>query len=83
MDEVNENLNRLLERLETGIEPSRNGDAIDAILAGAPRTTNARPLRDHKVVRRFRRELSDGLIRVDTVNQLLSLIRSAVEAALP
>ncbi len=77
-----DNLMALLERLEKSIPQSRRKDAIDAILASTPRTTSVRSLRDHEVVQQFRRELSDGLIRVDTANKLLGLIRTVVEAAM-
>jgi len=72
----------LLELLEESIPRSRRKDAIDAILANEPRTTAVRSLRDHEVVQQFRRELSDRLLRVDTVNRLLGLIRTVVEAAM-
>ena len=77
-----DNLTALLERLEENIPQPKRKDAIDAILAGEPRTTGVRSLRDHEVVQQFRRELSDGLIRVDTANKLLGLIRTVVEAAM-
>lgn len=77
-----DNLEALLERLEQGIPSGRRKDAIDAILASAPRTTGVRSLRDHEVVQQFRRELADGLIRVDTANKLLGLIRTIVDAAM-
>ncbi len=83
MGEVTDNLSRILERLEKNLDGSGRNDAIDAILAGSPRETNATSLRDHEVVKQFRRELSSGLIRVDTVSRLLGLIRIAVEAGLP
>lgn len=82
MSDTAENLDRILERLEASLEPRRRRDVIDEILAGAPRKTGALSLRDHAVVQEFRRELSSGLIRVDTANRLLGLIRTAVEAAL-
>ncbi len=82
MDDVTETLDSLLERLEASIERTRQRDAIDAILAGSPRTTQVASLRDHEVVRRFRQELSDGLIRVDTAHRLLMLLRTAIDAAL-
>ena len=72
----------LLELLEESIPRSRRKDAIDAILANEPRSTAVRSLRDHEVVQQFRRELSDRLLRVDTVNRLLGLIRTVVEAAM-
>lgn len=82
MDDVVETLDSLLGRLEASIRQTRRHDAIDAILAGSPRTTEVASLRDHKVVRRFRQELSDGLIRVDTAHRLLMLLRTAIDAAL-
>jgi len=82
MDDVTETLDSLLERLEVSVTRARRHDAIDAILAGSPRTTQVASLRDHEVVRRFRQELSDGLIRVDTAHRLLMLLRTAVDAAL-
>ncbi len=82
MGDLSDDLNRILERLEANLERSRRTDAIDAILAGSPRKTNATSLRDHEVVQQFHRELSSGLIRVDTVSRLLGLIRMAVEVSL-
>lgn len=82
MAKVSDNLMALLERLEESIPQPKRKDAIDAILAGEPRTTAVRSLREHEVVQQFRRELSDGLIRVDTANKLLGLIRTVVEAAM-
>ncbi len=82
MSDTAENLDRILERLEASLEPRRRRDVIDEILAGAPRKTDAVSLRDHPVVQEFRRELSSGLIRVDTAKRLLGLIRMALEAAL-
>ncbi|UCC30435.1 MAG: hypothetical protein JSU86_19820 [Phycisphaerales bacterium] len=82
MDDVTETLSSLLERLEASIRQTRRHDAIDAILAGTTRTTQVASLRDHEVVRRFRQELSDGLIRVDTAHRLLTLLRTAIDAAL-
>ena len=77
-----DNLMALIERLEESIPQPKRKDAIDAILASDPRSTGVRSLRDHEVVQQFRRELSDGLIRVDTANRLLGLIRTVVEAAM-
>ncbi len=82
MGEMGDNLLMLLQRLEEGIVQAGRGDAIDAILAEGRRKTKVRSLRDHEVVEQFRRELTDGLIRVDTANRLLGLIRTAVEAML-
>lgn len=82
MADANEVLDRLLAELESQARRAGRGDAIDAILASEPRKTAAASLGDHEVVRRFRRELTDGLVRVDSVNHLLSLLRLVVTAAL-
>jgi len=50
------------------------GDAINDILSSPRRETATRSVRHHEAVEAFRRELSDGLIRADTANQLLRLI---------
>lgn len=78
MSDIQSELHQLLETLEPAVTPA-DGDAIDRALDRPPRTTRARPLRDDEVVHRFRREVSDGLLRVDTVRQLLALIRLALE----
>ena len=77
-----DNLEALLESLEKGIHLGRRKDAIDAILASEPRTTAVRSLRNHELVQQFRRELSEGLIRVDTANKLLGLIRTVVDVVM-
>jgi len=82
MAKDSDNLMALLERLEQSIPLPKRKDAIDAILASEPRSRGVRSLRDHEVVGQFRRELSDGLIRVDTANRLLGLIRTMVEAGM-
>jgi len=81
MTDVNTELSKLLRVLEERVPRSRLRDAVDESLIAPPRTTASASLRDHEVVQRFRRELSDGLVRADTAQQLLSLIRLAVEAA--
>jgi len=83
MSEINVELDRLLENLEpsAGAE-SRQGDAIDRVLSAEPRATRTWSLRDDEVVQRFREEVVNGLIRVDTVQQLLGLIRLALETDL-
>ncbi len=82
MAKIGDSLLALLDRLEESIPQTKRKDAIDAILASAPRTTAARSLRDHEVVQQFRRELADGLIRADTANGLLGLIRTVLDAAM-
>jgi len=73
----------LLDRLEQRLRGANHGDAIDATLVAPRRTTQAVSLRDHPAVERFRRELSDGLIRADTAHRFLSLIRILLESASP
>ncbi len=82
MSDVGDTLDRLLAELESSARGGGRDDAIDAILASEPRQTAVTSLRDHEVVVRFRQELTDGLIRVDSANRLLSLLRVAVTAAL-
>ena len=82
MAKERDNLLALFDRLEENIPKPQRRDAIDAILAGEPRTTAVRSLRDHEVVQQLRRELSDGLIRADTANKLLGLIHTVVETAM-
>jgi len=74
-------LDRLVKQLEVagmslreqGVRPC-GPDGIDAVLSDPPRTTAVRSLRDAPEMEAFRRELVDGLIRVDTANQLLRLV---------
>lgn len=54
------------------------GDAIDAVLASPSRATGVRSLRGSPEIEAFRQALVDGLIRADTVNQLLRLVNEAV-----
>ncbi|UCD29608.1 MAG: hypothetical protein JSV03_03760 [Planctomycetota bacterium] len=55
-----------------------SGDAIDAVLSSANRMTNVRSLRDSPEVAAFREALIDGLISVDTANQLLRLVNNLI-----
>jgi len=63
-------------------QTSKGRDAIDRVLADPRRTTVVAPLRQHPDVLLFRRELQDGLVRVDTANRLLRLLTQVV-AGLP
>ncbi len=65
-------------RTAPGAGAPLRGDAIDQVLAEAPRSTGIVSLRDAPEVAAFRNELTDGLIRVDTANQLLRLINEVV-----
>ncbi len=55
-----------------------SGDAIDRELARPKRLTAVVSLRDSIEVETFRNELIDGLIRVDTANQLLRLVNQVM-----
>ena len=94
MNEVTAELDRLVERLESGTSGSGasdpgasgvkagaavTGDAIDRELARGRRSSAVASLRQSEVVRRFRQELVDGLVRADTVNQLLRLVGTVLE----
>jgi len=57
-------------------------DAIEAILADAGRKTQVKSLREAPEIETFRRELVNGLIRVDTANQLLRLLSEIVTRVL-
>ena len=74
-------LDALIERLESVVRAAsaQGGDAIDKILASPGRETQVKSLRDSEVVSRFRRDLIDGLIRIDTANQLFRLIRTILD----
>ncbi len=81
MAHLTNELEQLLRTLDQGIQQQPGaGDAIDLILASPPRETRVRSLRNEPVVEAFRRELTDGFIRVDTANKLLSLVNTAVTA---
>lgn len=81
-------LDRLLGTLETLAQPSqadpngqkatRQNDAIDAVLLSPARTTAVRSLRHAPETEAFRQALVDGLIRVDTANELLRLVNDIV-----
>lgn len=82
MPETNDPLSTLLDRLEERIERVAGRDAIDRVLAERRRTADARSLRDHEVVQKFRQELTDGFVRADTAQRLLSLVGTVVDLAL-
>ena len=83
MPGLTEELDRLLDLLDQGVERRPgSGDALDLILASPKRRTRVRSLRHDPTVEAFRRELTDGLIRVDTANRLLTLVNAALTALL-
>jgi hypothetical protein len=73
-DEVIERLDGVVRVLRSG----GGGDAIDRVLAEPARQTRVESLRDSEIVQRFRDDLIDGLIRVDTANQLFRLISQII-----
>lgn len=76
-------LDDLLMTLEQGsTKTGGKGDAIDAVLGGAPRRTQVESVRRAPEIEAFRRELTDGLIRADTVNQVLRLLNEWITARL-
>lgn len=80
-----ESLDAVLERLDrilAAAAPTQTGDALDRILAEPGRQTDVTSLRDSEIIRTFRQDLIDGLIRIDTANRLFRLI-SAVLDRLP
>lgn len=85
-NEATQILDDLLKTLDSklGASPATGrGDAIDAVLADAPRTTAVTSLREAQAVADFRQALMDGLIRVDTANRLLRLVNEVVTRLVP
>ncbi len=75
MNEDSQNeLDRLLDRLEAARGNVQNRDAIDRILATEARRTETVSLRDHEVAVHFRRELAEGRLQAKTVARLLDLV---------
>lgn len=75
-------LDDLISTLEQVTPRAGEGDAIDAVLAGKPRGTQVVSVRQAPEMEVFRRELTDGLIRADTVNQVLRLLNELIMAGL-
>ncbi len=79
--EATQTLDELTDALESILAAKRasgRGDAIDAVLNGPARVTRVKSLRDAPEVESFREALVDGLIRVDTANQLLRLVHELI-----
>ncbi len=81
MPEITQELDRLLDALT---RPASDGtpDAIDRTLAAPPRRTEVHDLTGHPVVARFREDLANGLVRVETANALFQLLTRALTARL-
>jgi glycerol-3-phosphate dehydrogenase len=72
-------LNALIETLSNAAEtPVMHGDAIAYEIARERRTTAVKSLRNDPIIEEFRTQLTDGLIRVDTANKLLTLVNTLV-----
>lgn len=83
MPSLADELDRLIETLDQEmLQQPGTGDAIDLILASPRRETAVRSMRHEPAVEAFRRELTDGLVRVDTANRLLTLVNAVVTALL-
>ena len=80
MNDTIQKLDELIATLEGAVKNRTTDDALDRILNEPARTTATRSLRDDATIRQFRTELSDGLIRVDSLNQLLGLVTQVVGA---
>lgn len=79
VSEANDTLTALVDRLEQAINgDAERQDAISAELARPGRKTATVSLQDAPEIERFREELTDGLIRVDTANRLLNLVNTVV-----
>ncbi len=80
MSETTQPLDQLIESIQSLVDaPSRPPDAIDRILESAPRTTRVRALHDAPVVARFREDLTNGFIRLDTAKALFRVITDLIK----
>ncbi len=78
---ITEQLDRLIAAVDQKTVDSDDAsrkDAIDRELARRPRVTQVDSLRDAPEVQAFREALLDGLVRVDTANQLLRLLNTVI-----
>ncbi len=75
MPKMNDELSKLLETVQKlSGDAQAPPDAIDRILTSPRRETQVRSLYDDPVVQRFRDDLTNGFIRVDTANALFQLL---------
>jgi hypothetical protein len=82
MDAV-EVLDGLVDQLGRAVDKKlKKNDAIDDVLSSPARTTAVESLRNSPVITAFRRELTDGLIRVDTASKALTLVGQVVNLLL-
>lgn len=80
---ANNELEMLISRLDYLQSRPKRGDAIDAVLATAPRRSAVGSLRDHEAVVRFREELAKGHVAAGTAARLLDLLRMVLDTAVP
>lgn len=76
MDAVQQ-FDALIRQLQAAVNPVA-GDAIDIEIARPPRTTATVNLAEAPEIVAFRNELVDGLIRQDTVRQVLTLVQTVL-----
>ena len=73
MSALPNDLDKLLATIRAAVTPAP-ADAIDRELARTPRQTQVVSLLEDPAILRFRQELMDGHVRIDTVHQVLNLI---------
>ena len=61
---------------------SGTADALDLILGAPRRQTNVKRLRDSEAVRQFREDLLNGAVRIDRLNQMLSIVALVIKQVL-
>ena len=61
---------------------SSTADALDLILGAPRRQTNVKRLRDSEAVRQFREDLLNGAVRIDRLNQMLSIVALVIKQVL-
>ncbi len=76
-------INILDESMNTSTPSTPTPDAITRINAAPPRTTLVRSLRDDPTIQRFRNDLVNGLIRLDTANNLFTLLTKLLRGVPP
>jgi len=85
MANVVETLDKLIEAVDkasTAADPGATPaarDAIDDVLDRPARETRVASLAESPVMAAFRGELTDGLIRIDTLNQVLRMLTLVLE----
>lgn len=78
LDKLVEAVDKASAAVEPGATPAAR-DAIDEALERPARETRVVSLAESPVMQSFRQELSDGLIRIDTLNQVLRMLTLITE----